>query len=100
MQISLIRQQAHKYRVSSLTIIRLRDRMLQVDKLRSRDREPAKKKPRRVMAHPRGASQGGQSLTEHSLPERGYHPQPESGGGAPSQSVADAAFCEVVAKEL
>jgi len=39
-------------------------------------------------------------LTGESLPERGYLPQPEAEGGALPQRVADAAFCEVVAKEL
>jgi hypothetical protein len=39
-------------------------------------------------------------LTESSLPERGDLPQPEAEGGALPQSVADAAFCEVVAKDL
>ena len=39
-------------------------------------------------------------MTEHSLPERGDHPQPEAEGGALPQRVADAAFCEVVAGEL
>jgi hypothetical protein len=39
-------------------------------------------------------------LTEHSLPERGDPPQPEVEGGAHPPSMADAAFCEVVAREL
>ena len=39
-------------------------------------------------------------MTESSLPERGDLPQPEAQGGALPQRVADAAFCEVVAKEL
>ena len=39
-------------------------------------------------------------MTEHSLPERGDLPQPESEGSALPQRVADAAFCEVVAEEL
>jgi len=42
-----------------LTIGSVRDTMLQVDKPRSRDIESAKKKPRRVLEHPRGVSQGG-----------------------------------------
>jgi hypothetical protein len=39
-------------------------------------------------------------LTESSVPERGDLPQPGAQGGALPQRVADAAFCEVVAKEL
>lgn len=39
-------------------------------------------------------------MTRGSLPERGDLPQPEAQGGALPQRVADAAFCEVVAKEL
>ncbi len=39
-------------------------------------------------------------MTESSLPERGDHPQPEAEGDALPPSVADAAFCEVVAEEL
>jgi hypothetical protein len=39
-------------------------------------------------------------LTESSLPERGDLPQPDAHGGALTQRVADAAFCEVVAEEL
>ena len=39
-------------------------------------------------------------MTESSLPERGDLPQPEAKGGVLPQGVADAAFCEVVAKEL
>jgi hypothetical protein len=39
-------------------------------------------------------------LTEHSLPERGDHPQLRAEGGPLPQRLADAAFCEVVAKEL
>lgn len=39
-------------------------------------------------------------MTEQSLPQGGDLPQPEAEGGALPQSVADAAFCEVVAKDL
>ena len=39
-------------------------------------------------------------MTESSLPERGDLPQPEAEGGALPQRMADAAFCEAVAKEL
>ena len=39
-------------------------------------------------------------MTESSLPERGDLPQPDAQGGALPQRVADAAFCEIVAKEL
>ena len=39
-------------------------------------------------------------MTEHSLPERGNLPQLGAQGGALPQRVADAAFCEVVAREL
>jgi hypothetical protein len=39
-------------------------------------------------------------LTRRSVPERGNLPQPGAQGGALPQRVADAAFCEVVAKEL
>ena len=39
-------------------------------------------------------------MTESSVPEWGDLPQPEAERGALPQRVADAAFCEVVAKEL
>ena len=39
-------------------------------------------------------------MSDRSLPERGHRPQPEAEGGTPPQRVADASFCEVVAKEL
>ena len=39
-------------------------------------------------------------MTESSLPERGDLPQLGAEGGALPHRVADAAFCEVVAKEL
>ena len=53
-----------------------------------------------MFPHSRGASQGGQSLTERSVPEGGNIPQPDVQGGALPQNVADAAFCEAVAEEL
>ena len=39
-------------------------------------------------------------MTESSLPERGDLPQLGAQGGALPQRVADAAFCEVVARDL
>jgi hypothetical protein len=39
-------------------------------------------------------------LTERSVPEGGNIPQPEAEGEHPPRSAADAAFCEVVAREL
>jgi hypothetical protein len=39
-------------------------------------------------------------LTESSVPKRGDTPQPDHQGNALPQRVADAAFCEVVAKDL
>ena len=39
-------------------------------------------------------------MTEHSLPEQGDLPQSEAEGDALPQRVADAAFCEEVARDL
>ncbi len=39
-------------------------------------------------------------MTERSVPEGGNFPQPETGREHPLPAVADAAFCEVVAREL
>ena len=39
-------------------------------------------------------------MTESSVPQRGDLPQPGAEGGAHPPSTADAAFCEVVAKDL
>ncbi len=39
-------------------------------------------------------------MTDRSVPERGEMPQPESEGEHPPVAVADAAFCELVARDL
>src|SRR5215212_113600 len=74
--------------------------MVQIDRLLSRDKDSEKEAPAGASDTPGARAKEVDSLTEHRIPQSGDLPQPEAEGGALSQSVADAAFCEAVAEEL